>query len=535
MHRRASAWLLAIPLAAAALIYARFFGGYWLGDDFGNLHTGWMAAQSGTTLAQAWSQLFAAVPSEGAFYRPAMIASVLVNASLAGAHFGGWFVVDYAVHLANVVLIALLVASLAAACGRDGRLAAVVAAGAFALCPLLAEGVFWVSARADSAVTLLTFAGLLAWTRAGSYPAAALALPLCMLVALGFKESAAVLPLQLALVAFAWPKRRSHAQLGAVAACFAMTALFFVVRAHLFGDVWHVYRATDTAPWLDRFRHAIASIAPWWRALSQRTPGAGQGYVALLAAATTMSLLATRGTQRTLAAALFIAAAGLVAATLMNLGGLDPSGEGGRLVYSPFAWLALALGVAGAAPADARGSQPARVAGLALLVAAAITGAWVLEGELRVARDAQRDVQALAREAQQWPAAHPGLTLLFIDGQRGAVVTGRNAQGGLVLPPIAQEPLLHRILPTLPTEIELRHDQLDAGLASRLAEIRPTHMDAAMLGQLAERARAQWPEHYACWSSREGRIVEFAAPDPAQRAAWASAVRAALVQCHASP
>jgi hypothetical protein len=60
-------------------------------------------------------------------------------------------------------------------------------------------------------------------------------------------------------------------------------------------------------------------------------------------------------------------------------------------------------------------------------------------------------------------------------------------------------------------------------------------VDAAMLGQLAERARAQWPEHYACWSSREGRIVEFAAPDPAQRAAWASAVRAALVQCHASP
>jgi hypothetical protein len=280
--------------------------------------------------------------------------------------------------------------------------------------------------------------------------------------------------------------------------------------------------------------HAIASVAPWWRALSRETPGAGQGYVALLAAATTMSLLATRGRQRALAAALFVAAAGLVAATLLNLGGVDPSGEGGRLAYSPFAWLALALGVAGAAPVEVGRSRPARVAGLALLVAATIAGAWVLDGELRVARDAQRDMQALALETQHWPAAHPGLTLLFIDGERGPVVTGRNAQGGLVLPPVAPEPLLHRILPTLPTEIELRHDQLAAGLATRLDELRPAHVDAAMLKQLAVRDRARWPEHYACWSSREHRIVEFAAPDPAQRESWAGAVRAALAQCQAA-
>jgi hypothetical protein len=524
-------WMLAIPVACAAAMYARFFGGYWLGDDFGNLHEAWFAAQRGTTLAQAWSQLFAPVPSEGAFYRPAMIAALLANAALAGARYPGWFVVGYAIHLANVALVALLVAELARASGRDGRAAGIVAAAAFALCPLLAEGVFWISARADAAVTLFTLAGLLAWSRAGASVARAFVLPLCMVAALGFKESAAVLPLQLALVVAGWPTRPTRGQIVAVVACFALAALFFVVRAHLFGDVWQVYRATDSAPSADRLRLALASIAPWWQALSQQTPGVASGYVALLAAATATLLLATRGAQRSLAAALFAASAGLCAATLLNLGGLNPSGEGGRLVYSPFAWLALALGVGSAATVTGRRGPPARIFGIALLAAATITGAWVLERELRLARDAQRDVQALALAAREWALTHPGLTLLVIDAQRGPVVTGRNAQGGLVLPPVQPEPLLHRIVPTLPAEIELRYDQLDAGLATRLAELRPSHVDAGVLKQLAERAGARWPDHYGCWSSRERRIVAFPAPVPARRLPWASAVRAAIAPC----
>ncbi len=531
MNGRLRGWMLALPVACAAAMYARFFGGFWLSDDFGNLHTGWVAAQHGTTLAQAWTQLFAAVPSEGAFYRPLMIATLFVNAALAGPRFAGWFVVDYAIHLANVVLVALLVAELARASGRDGRLAGIVAAGAFALCPLLAEGVFWISARADAAVTLFTLAGLLAWTRAGVSVAGALTLPLCLAAALGFKESAAVLPLQLALVVVAWPTRPTRAQLIAVVGCFALAVLFFVVRAHLFGDVWQVYRSTDSAPPLERFRHAMASIAPWWRALSRQTPGAANGYVALLAGAVATILLATRGSQRSLAAALFAACAGLCAATLLNLGGLNPSGEGGRLVYSPFAWLMLALGVGGAATATGRRDPPARAFGLALLAAATITGTWVLERELRFARNAQGDMLALALAAREWALAHPGLTLLVIGGQRGPVVTGRNAQGGLVLPPIQPEPLLHRILPTLPAEIELRYDQLDAGLATRLAELRPSHVDAGVLKDLAGRDGARWPDHYGCWASRERRIVAFPSPDPTQRSPWATAIRAAIAQC----
>jgi hypothetical protein len=52
-----------------------------------------------------------------------------------------------------------------------------------------------------------------------------------------------------------------------------------------------------------------------------------------------------------------------------------------------------------------------------------------------------------------------------------------------------------------------------------------------VLKRLAERDSAQWPEHYGCWSSRERRIIALPPPDPAQRATWVSAIRAAIPQC----
>jgi len=64
-----------------------------------------------------------------------------------------------------------------------------------------------------------------------------LAVPLCVLIALGFKESAAVFPLQLVLVAFAWPSRLTRTQTLTLVMSFVLAGLFFAIRAHLFGDV----------------------------------------------------------------------------------------------------------------------------------------------------------------------------------------------------------------------------------------------------------------------------------------------------------
>ena len=197
--------MILLPVALAAAMYARFFGGFWLGDDFANLHRTWFAAQRGGLLAQTWSELAGTVPSQGAFYRPLMTASLSLNQWLAADRFAGWFAFSYLVHLANAALVAALVARLAAACGRDGRVAGALAAAFFAVSPLLAEGVFWVSARSDPCVTLLTLAGFFLWAAPNGNKErrskAWLGLPLLLVPALGFKESAAVLPLQLVVIA----------------------------------------------------------------------------------------------------------------------------------------------------------------------------------------------------------------------------------------------------------------------------------------------------------------------------------------------
>ena len=123
------------------------------------------------------------------------------------------------------------------------------------------------------------------------------------------------------------------------------------------------------------------------------------------------------------------------------------------------------------------------------------------------------------------------LTLLLLDENYGPVVMTRNAQGWLALPPVQSMTLLHRVLPTLPKELDARYGQLSTGLASRLDRIRPSRLDAAELSRLFEPDAVRWPAHYACWSAQAGRIVEISAPDPGDRAQWVDALRGALGRC----
>lgn len=465
-----------------------------------------------------------------------LIASVALNEWLAGNSYAGWFAFDYLAHLANTALVALLVARLAAACGRDGRVAGVVAAAFFALCPMLAEGVFWIAARADASVTLLTLAGVYAWSATPSSPMRAALLPAFLALALGFKESAAVFPLQMTLVALAWPMRLSRAQKASVAACFILAALFLALRAHFFGDFWRAYMRPNVALGADELWLGASSIADWWHALTRSTPRSAMAYLGLVAGACVLIAARARGAQRLLAAALLCASGGLVAATLLEVGAMAASGEGGRLAYTPVAWLALAIGVAASRPLpDTHADERHRwhsYAGLALVSCATLIGAWMLHHELRTASAAQRSVRGMVSASREWAAAHPGLTLLLIEENYGPVVTTRNAQAWLVLPPMQPQPLLHRVLPTLPAELGPRYDQLAAGLGARLEEIRPSRLDGAELTRLLAGGSARWPEHYACWSARTGRIVELmTVPDPENRARWTQALRDGFARC----
>ncbi|GMU42447.1 MAG: hypothetical protein IT479_12525 [Xanthomonadales bacterium] len=528
-------WLaILLPVLCAALLYAPGFGGWWLGDDLTNLHHFHHWAEQGRLWRESFASFGQGISVEGSAWRPLSILSLAANQALAGSHYAGWYAANYAVHLANTALVALLVLRLAAHAHVDGELAAALAALAFALAPTLAEGVYWLSARADGWVTLLTLAATWCWAGpAQSHPRAWMPLAVGgpLLLGLLFKESAGVFPLQLALLALAWPGRVGATRWIAVLLAFALLAAFFGWRAHLFGHAFWVYAAPGepqaAVDWLDRLGAALASGMPWWRALSAGGAPAWL-YLCMLALAFVLAFLAADTAQRRIALALLAAGGGMALATLLNLGGFLAHGEGGRLSYGPIAWTALALGVLLARPLVNRPTRP-----LAVLAAAfAITsGALVLWSELGRVRNAQDGLAALAGALPTQVRTHPGYSLLLVPEHAGQAVLLRNAQGAIALPPIQTEGLLHRVLPTLPGELANRHERIAAGLLTRFEQHRFQHLLGDELRQLYEPAPARWPDHYLCWSMAEQRFLELPAPDPGDAHAWTATLLAQLPRC----
>ena len=529
--------LLWLPILLVALFYTPGFGGFWHGDDVANLHRVYFLSQQGTLWPDTLRLFAQPVPSEGAFYRPMMMLSLALNYVIVDTHYGGWYLVNFVVHLSNTFLVGLLVRRFAERFDGDATLAAPLAALLFGLCPSIAEGVYWMSARSDGWVTLLTLGGVYLW--AGSKTAiasrTALALPLLLIAALGFKESAAVAPLQMVLLAVAWPVRLSRPQRWAVVAAFVVAGLFLAWRAFLFGNAWQVYTpvAGGTVALHVKFWISVQSLGPWWTSLTEATPALSAVYLVAFAAALLLGALSRPMPQWRIAFALAAASGGLALATLLNLGGMSANGEGGRLTYGPVAWLMIAVGVLVSQPKSPliRSSRRLLVASAALSLAV-LTGSGVLWGHLRAAWSAQAGMHLITQAVPPWAASHAGLTMLLVPDHDGAVVMARNAQGGLVLEPIQQQPYLHQVLPTLASEIPLRQRQFCNGMARQLEVVRPRLADARTLAAIAERADTVWPKHVACWSKSQQKIVSLRAPPmDASCEAWLSSIRSEIENC----
>jgi hypothetical protein len=523
-------WPVAIPALLAAMLHAKGFSGFWLGDDLPNLHRTHAWAQAGSLWIDTARQFISPITGGGSFIRPMMIATLSLNYELSGLDYAGWFALNFAVHVANVALVACVVLLLARRLACDGRAAAMAAALLFGLSPVIAEGVYWVSARSDGWVTLLSLASVALWLREGTRHSAWI-FPILLAIALGFKESAAVLPFQVALVALAWPGSRPRGMGASIVAGLVIVALYFAYRAALFGAPFATYVADPAhdARWWGRGVEAVLSLGPWAVANAGSYPGHAAAHGALLVASLGLGLAACRGPRLRLAAAFLCAGGGQLAATLVNLGRLAPSGEGGRLLYEPMAWIAIGIGLLAARPIG----EPRRAAGgaaLAALFLCAAVGAVQLHATIRHVAAVQEHSRELVAAVGQWAAARKELTMLVVPEQQGAIVSLRNAQASLVMPPLQSRGIIHLVLPTLPREIAVRYDQFAGGLATRLAKIVPKDVDAATLRALEAPDVALWPEA-ACWSPGERRIMALGRADPAARDAWIRKTRAAALAC----
>ncbi len=521
-------------------------GGFWLSDDVPNLYRAYIQAAN----SELWSGTLAffhnPVDAVGNFYRPAMMTSIALLFLAFGDWYPGWAAASLLLHLANVCLIALLVRRLLAwsEAGADHvgparvpivapnvvpnvvpivvpNVVPALAALLFGLNPLIMEGVAWVSARSDPAVTLFSLAAAWLWAgRPGSHSRwLPWALPLLLIPALGFKESAVILPLQILCLALVWPGPLGRHRLGALVLSGLIAAAFMGLRVQILHNPQVVFPTSGDAG-------VLTSLPVWWSSLFGGNELMALGWLISLALLFVVIPAVCRGQQIKLALGLVAAGVGLALATLLNLGGLEASGEGGRLAYGPVAWMMTGLGV-GLAALPRQDPRTWRLTISACMALTVLLGAILTAQQIGSYRAVQDSVRDLVAEVPEHLRQHPGLTLLLVPDTVGFVVAFRNAQGGIVMPPLQDQPMLHRMLPTLPHEMDARQQQLAAGLATRLTQLPPATLDDEALARLLEPAEPGAPDHIACWATNDRRVLVIPTPSTD----WHSAASAALVTC----
>lgn len=528
--------LVLFGVLLGAVLYAPLLHGYWLGDDFANLRSAYRCLETGGWRQMLHDQFFRGVSEGGAFFRPLIVVSLYLNYLLAGKAYSGWILPNIVVHLCNGVLIWRVLLRLRRVNGQrtEATLPAELSAVLFLVSPFIAEGVYWVSARSDQWVTLFTLIGLLFWIGEshhepnGSRLSGSYLLPIMLLPALLFKESATILPLQLTLIWFSAPQVWGRGRGWALIACYVLVVGFFIWRIKLFGDPFTVYNnlgytaaSHSLAGRIHALVSALRSLWPWLQGFAGNDTALAVDSICLLAfgllACLAVGSVLTQGWRLPLA--FTCAAFGLMLATLINLGGMGASGEGGRLFYSPMSWFLLSFGVALNIEANHRLVGLIRAVGILLAVVSLPLGTVLLHHRIEAVTDVQHRLEHLVADIPKSLSTIPGSTLLLVPDNVGPIVAVRNGQGGLVAPPLQHEDMLAQIIPTLDDNIGKRFKQYGDGLIAKLNGW-PMPKPSSRLDS------ENWPHWIACMPSGKSNLVMFSAPSPvSDEDTWVAKVR----------
>ena len=523
--------MLGVPAVAVFALFFPLLGTGFLGDDFGLLH-GFDGCGGFDGMVGCVGNMFVSgVGPPSNQYRPLTMATFAFNVAL-GADPFAWHLVNILLHAANAALVALLAWQLLAEDTSRTRVAALMAGWLFAWFAPAVEATAWIAARFDGLALLWllvaasTFVASRSWRdRYGLVSLGATVLSYMS------KESAAIgAPL---IFALAWWKQPIGVGLLRSAAAAIRTALpwlllaasYFAFRRFLFGDPFQFFPGTSPlatmlgGAWLANIPAMIDWASMALPEMPARSVFGWSGVVLMVCALAAGAADRTKG--RSLIAITF--------AVLSAFGQLLPlwywAGIGDccgvLLAIGAIALLAAALPLAAA-------RRPRRVAWVAAIVllgsqwmlAQAAIARWVRAGD-----DTRVLAAALARTASETPA--DGYAFVVVPDHVGAIPFGRNAQGGLMLPPVQESPLSPKLVVQTDGELARWPDLFTRDIIGRLRREPVVSIAANLLTPKVPPPHAL-PDRWFCWSPRTRTLVPLdLALDPDLRN-WDEAWRDAL-------
>ncbi|MDQ6922621.1 MAG: hypothetical protein M3Z74_00505 [Pseudomonadota bacterium] len=542
--------LVLAPFAACALIYLPTLSGALLSDDYAVLAAVSDWSREGHLLRALLSKFHSGLDSPSFYYRPLSMASFGANFALSGAYPLGWRLTNLALHLVSGALVFAIVRRFSLEdVSEPSNIGPAIAAAVFLLFPTSPEAVAWVSGRYDLLALLFMLATLAFFQRAARwYDALGAAALLTAACALASKESAALLPALVLAVAIARRAAGSQAATISILRIFTLGArdaapwlvlgiAYFAMRAAIFGNPFQVYAGTSPL-------NALASGA-WMRAMS--SAGAWVDATLPLPFARTLFLMAivallALGTavcwrhraSRASWLAVAISALLSIASLLPHVSGFAVNGEQGRLFYTTSALLALLVGLAISATVarsratSKRGRRGQRAVALGaslvlivaeLLLLRATVAPWGVAGA-----QARALIVALPGVAGEVPEAGYGFVL--VPDHLSSVPFGRNAQGGLMLPPTQALALSSRLIVQTPTDLPAWPADAQRGLVDALRHYPLSQVWSAVASGQAQGTAL--PTDYFCWAETSERIVRVSLPLTTAQDDWPGGWRSAL-------
>jgi hypothetical protein len=504
--------MLAVPALAAFAVYAPALPGGFLSDDYSQLHL-FYGADAREIAARVGKTFVSGVGPPSNQYRPLTMASFAANMLASGADPAAWRLTNVLLHAANAALVALLAWQLAGAAALPA-LPAAAAGIAFAWFAPSAEAVAWIAARFDGMALFWMLVAACAFMASGEwrdrYGLASLA---ATVLAFMSKESAAIGPAL--IVALAWVKRpedegplRGGARALAMALPWlAIAAAYFAFRAWLFGDPFRFYPGTSPGLSLlsGKWLAALPASGDWWPlALPEAGPRRAFAFAGLLLGIAAVSAgWRDRDERRALGA---IALAFLAAlALLFSHWSWSVTGEGGRVLYAPAAIAALALALPLRSP-ERRFRVTSWVVAAVLLGSGLMLTRGAVERRVQAGAEVRALIAALGETADALPAG--SYAFIIVPDHLGSIPFARNAQGGLMLPPVQPRSLSPQLVVQLADELPAWPALLEKNIVGRL-KAEPLASVTADPQAPGTSTPPAVPDRYYCWSPRRHALVQL--------------------------